>query len=514
MVLQKKWVSVLIAFLFTTAAVYAQSKLPRSNPEVEGVSSDSIIKFIDAAGNSQHEMHSIMILRHGKVIAEGWWKPYSAELKHTMYSVSKTFTSTAVGFAVAEKRLSLNDKVVSFFPAQLPDTVSTNLNELTVKDLLSMSVGQQPDPTALAITGSSPWVSSFMRMPIVNKPGTKFLYNSLGSYMLSAIVQKVTGQRVVDYLRPRLFEPLGIEGMDWETDPMGINSGGWGLRVKTEDMAKVGQLYLQKGKWNGQQLLPASWIEEATTKKIDQAPEMPQAQKDSSDWNQGYAYQIWRSRNNGYRADGAFGQYILVLPEKDAIIVITSESPNMQDELNIVWKYLLPAFREKALPTSKSTAELKQILSKLSLRPPPKSASPLEKTISGKTFSIESNDPGIAALTFNFKTNSCDLSIKTDTATYDIQFGNGEWKPGVTTKKGPSLVARAKGYFVGLPPPKITSSYQWKDDTTLELKIRYIESPHTEIIVCHFDGNDLTADFGNSFDKNPANKKPPLKGKM
>ena len=514
MVFQNKAVGAILAFILAIATASAQSKLPRSSPEAEGVSSDSIIKFIDAAGNSQHELHSIMILRHGKVIAEGWWKPYSPELKHTMYSVSKTFTATAVGFAVAEKRISVHDKVVSFFPAQLPDTVSTNLNELTVKDLLSMSVGQQPDPTFLAITGSSPWISSFMKMPIVNQPGTKFLYNSLGSYMLSAIVQKVTGERVVDYLRPRLFGPLGIEGMDWEIDPMGINSGGWGLRVKTEDMAKFGQLYLQKGKWNGQQILPSAWIEEATTKKIDQAPEMPQSQKDSSDWTQGYAYQIWRSRNNGYRADGAFGQFILVMPEQDAVIVITSESPNMQDEINIVWKYLLPAFKEKELPSSKSTAALKQKLAKLSLAPPAKSTSPLEKIISGKTFSIEPNDMKIGALSFHFKNNSCNVAIKTDTATYEIHFGNGEWKPGVTHKKGPSLVARAKGHFVGLPAPKITSSYQWTDDSTLELKIRYIESPHTEIIVCRFDGNNLTADFGNSFDKNPANKRPPLKGKF
>ena len=217
-------------------------------------------------------MHSIMVLRHGKVVAEGWWKPYSAELKHTMYSVSKTFTATAVGFAVTENRLTVNDKVVSFFPGQLPDTVSTNLSELTVKDLLSMSVGQQPDPTGLAVTGDAPWVSTFLKLPVIHKPGTTFLYNSLGSYMLSAIVQKVTGERVVDYLRPRLFKPLGIEGMDWETDPMGINSGGWGLRIKTEDMAKVGQLFLQKGKWNGRQIIPAAWIEEATTKKIDQTP--------------------------------------------------------------------------------------------------------------------------------------------------------------------------------------------------------------------------------------------------
>jgi CubicO group peptidase (beta-lactamase class C family) len=144
MVFQKRAISILLAFLVAAVIVSAQSKLPRSNPEAEGVSSDSIIKFIDAAGNSQHEMHSVMVLRHGKVIAEGWWKPYSADLKHTMYSVSKTFTATAIGFAIAEKRLSVNDKVVSFFPAQLPDTVSTNLNELTVKDLLSMSVGNNP----------------------------------------------------------------------------------------------------------------------------------------------------------------------------------------------------------------------------------------------------------------------------------------------------------------------------------------------------------------------------------
>jgi len=513
MMLQKKSFITFLLFLFVTVVI-AQSKLPRSTPEAEGVSSDSIIKFLDSINNSQHEMHSIMVLRHGKVVAEGWWKPYSAELKHTMYSVSKTFTATAVGFAVTENRLTVNDKVVSFFPGQLPDTVSTNLAELTVKDLLSMSVGQQPDPTGVAITGDAPWVNTFLKLPVVHKPGTTFLYNSLGSYMLSAIVQKVTGQRVVDYLRPRLFKPLGIEGTDWETDPMGINSGGWGLRIKTEDMAKVGQLFLKKGKWNGRQIIPAAWIEEATTKKIDQTPDMPQAKRDSSDWQQGYAYQVWRSRNHSYRADGAFGQYILVMPDLDAVIVITSESPNMQDEINFVWKYLLPSFKKNKLPSSKNSSLLKQKLSKLALAPSPKSTSPAEKIISGKTFTVESNEMNIASLSFDFRNNTCNLGIKTDTATYAIQFGSGAWKPGVTKKRGPSLVGRAKNHFVGLPPPKITSSYFWKDANTLELKIRYIESPHTEIFVCRFDDNNITVDTGNSFDKNPANKKPPLKGKF
>ena len=249
-------------------------------------------------------------------------------------------------------------------------------------------------------------------------------------------------------------------------------------------------------------------------KKLTRRPDMPQAKRDSSDWTQGYAYQVWRSRNNGYRADGAFGQYILVMPDQDAVIVITSESPNMQDEINFVWKYLLPAFKKNKLPSSKSNALLKQKLSKLALVPAPKSSSPVEKIISGKTFTVESNDMNIASLSFDFRNNTCNLGIKTDTATYDIQFGSGAWKPGVTKKRGPSLVGRAKNHFVGLPPPKITSSYSWKDANTLELKIRYIESPHTEIFVCRFDDNNITVDTGNSFDKNPANKKPPLKGKF
>jgi len=146
--------------------------------------------------------------------------------------------------------------------------------------------------------------------------------SSLSLPMASAIVTKVTGQKVIDYLQPRLFEPLGITGEDWETSPQGANTGGWGLRLKTEDMAKFGQLYLQGGKWNGKQILPEAWVKEATTMKIMQDPDAPQGKKDSSDWLQGYCYQMWRCRHNGVRADGAFGQYIIMLPDEDAVIAI------------------------------------------------------------------------------------------------------------------------------------------------------------------------------------------------
>ena len=252
----------LLLFVFCDLAAQKSKMLPRSVPEAEGVSSNDIIQFLDAASKSKTEFHSFMLVRHGKVIAEGWWNPYRPDLRHTMYSCSKSFTATAVGFAVQEKKLSLNDKVISFFPHDLPDTVSKYLSQLTVKDVLIMSDGQEPDPTGTVGSKYSNWRKGFLATPIVHEPGSVFLYNSLGTYMLSAIVQKVTGEKIVDYLKPRLFDPLGIQGMDWETDIEGINTGGWGLRLKTEDMAKFAQLFLQKGEWNGKRILPAPWVEE------------------------------------------------------------------------------------------------------------------------------------------------------------------------------------------------------------------------------------------------------------
>jgi CubicO group peptidase (beta-lactamase class C family) len=341
-----------VLFLTFHLCTQKSASLPRNTPEAEGVSSLGLINFLEAVSKSNHELHSFMVLRHGKVIAEGWWNPYRADLKHTLYSASKSFTATAVGFAVAEKRLTVNDKVITFFPDELPDSVSSNLSELRIKDLLSMSVGHQTEPTWEIASNNDNWVKAFLKTPIVHPPGTKFLYNSVATYMLSAIVQKVTGEKIVDYLKPRLFDPLGINGMDWETDPQGINTGGWGLRLKTEDMAKFGQLFLQKGVWQGKQILPVSWVEEATTLKIEQEPDATQSRKDSSDWLQGYCYQMWRSRNNSYRADGAYGQFIIVLPDQDAVVVITSETPDMQSEFNLVWKYILPSIQSKTLPSN------------------------------------------------------------------------------------------------------------------------------------------------------------------
>ena len=510
---KKNLILAILISLTSTFSLFGQNSvsLPRSTPEAEGVSSAGIIGFIDAIGNSKNELHSFMILRHGKVIAEGWWDPFKPSLRHTLYSASKTFTSTAVGFAVSENRLKLTDKVISFFPNDLPDSISPNLAALTVRDVLIMSDGQFPEPSAVAATSKN-WVKGFLATPIVNKPGSVFLYNSMGTFMLSAIVQKATGQKVIDYLKPRLFDPLGISGMDWEENLMSINTGGWGLRVKTEDMAKLGQLYLQKGVWNGNQILPTTWIEEATTTKIIQHPDLPQAKKDSSDWEQGYCYQIWRCRHHAFRADGAFGQYIIMMPDQDMVVAIQAETPNMQNEINLVWEYLLPAVKKSKLPEDqKSLYALKAKLSSLAIKPNPGSFTALNANKNlNKYFILEPNENNFQSVSLHIKDSVCQFVINTNADTYNLYYGAAFWKTGQTNKPGPSLVSAAKENWALLSPYKVASSFYWKDDQTLTMQMRYIESPHTEITTCHFDGNNITIDIERSFDY--GSKKTEMKG--
>jgi CubicO group peptidase (beta-lactamase class C family) len=494
--------AVFISLLFTTCTnkpIY--NKLPRSIPESEGVSSEAILRFVEAADKNANEIHSFMFLRHGKVIAEGWWNPYKPELKHTMYSLSKSFTSTAIGFAVSEKLLSVNDKVLSFFPEDVPDTIFTNLEQMTVKDLLTMSAGMDPDPTYRVAGNTGSWTKTFIRTPVVYEPGTKFLYNSLATFMLSAIVQKVTGEKVIDYLKPRFFTPLGIDSIDWEVNSQGINTGGWGLRLKTEDIARAGQFYLQKGKWNGKQLLPSEWIEEATSFKIDQAPNAPKTVKDSSDWMQGYCYQFWRCRHNAFRGDGAYGQYMIVFPDLDAVVAITSQTDDMQKELNLVWKYLLPAMGNESLPVNnEALSKLQTKLSSLAVKADSKSpTSQIENEISGKIFKFEYNNQEVQNLSLRTSDTLVTLYMRKSDKDYVLNFKHANWYLGETELPGPNLVPN-KNIDI-LRPFKVAGSFTWLDNNSVELTLRYIESPHTETITCVFLDNKVGVSFKNIFSK-------------
>ncbi len=499
-----------------TSARSSRGRLPRSTPEEQGVSSESILGFLDAAAASRHEFHSVMVARHGHVVAEGWWTPYRAGANHMLYSLSKSFTSTAVGFAVTEGRLTIDDPVVSFFPDQLPSggEFPPHLAALKVKHLLTMSVGRAKD--SMPVIGKEQnWVRTFLAAPIEREPGSVFLYDSGGTYMLSAIVQKVTGQKVIDYLRPRLFQPLDVEGMTWETCPRGINTGGWGLSVPTEALAKFGQFYLQNGQWQGRQLLPEAWIRQATTFKIQQPPgkglELSKL-KLTSDWHQGYCYQFWRCRHNAFRGDGAYGQYMIVMPEQDAVVAITCQTSDMQGEIDLVWEHLLPGFHESTLPTDASSYDkLSARLSALALPLASGQAdSPTASTVSGKAFAFEQNEHGWKTVSFNFASpGQCVISLTDAKGTYPVSCGLGTWAEGICKVPGtpPKLTVG------NLLPCKIAASAAWTDSNTLEMLWRYYETPHHDTVVCRFDGRGVTVEFKNGI---PGHKedRPILKGQL
>ena len=305
--------------------------------------------FKEAAADSM-DIHSVMIVKDGNVIFSRWQSQGVDTVPHVLHSVSKTFTATAVGLAIADGKMALTDKIIDFFPDKLPAEVSDNLKAMTVRDLLTMTCGHDAEPSGFRSGEDTDWVQAFLAQPVVHEPGTFYLYNSLGTYVLSAIVQKVTGEKVVDYLDTRLFQPLHIDKPKWEESPQGINTGGWGLWLKTEDLAKMGQLLLQKGEWNGKQIIPAEWVAEMSKKQVESinpGTRLEQAEErgmtvETSDWMQGYGYQMWRCRPGCFRADGARGQYIIVIPDKNAVIAITSDNADLQGELNLVWNHILP----------------------------------------------------------------------------------------------------------------------------------------------------------------------------
>lgn len=358
--------ALLVASLLAAAphARAAGTPLPRSTPEAQGISSQAVRDFVEAA-DKVDTLHSFMVVRHGHVIAEGWWKPEAADKPHVLNSLSKSFNATAVGLAIEDGKLGLDDPVLKFFPADAPAEPSANLKAMKVRDLLTMTCGHDAEPKAV---GGAPTVKQFLAHPVPHEPGTHFQYNSMGSYTLSAVVTKVTGQTTLEYLKPRLFEPLGIDHPEWASSPEGNSLGGSGLKICTEDIAKFGQLYLQKGRWNGKQLIPEKWVEQATSKQVPNDQESHS--KIGIDWRQGYGCQFWRCTHEAFRGDGAGGQLCVVIPDKDVVIAITAETGNFQGEMNAIWDQLYPAFQAEALPDDAGGQDkLKQVISKLEAHP-------------------------------------------------------------------------------------------------------------------------------------------------
>jgi CubicO group peptidase (beta-lactamase class C family) len=480
------------ASLTWTAACGAEP-LPRSTPEAQGVSSAAVLAFVDAVDKIP-QMNSFLLLRRGHVVAEAWWAPFTPADPHMMYSLSKSFTSTAVGLAIAEGRLSLDDPVLSFFPADAPAEPSENLRAMRVRDLLTMSTGHHAEQVPqFKWDGPRPLTRQFLAMPVPHKPGTHFVYNTPATYMASAIVQSLTGEKAVDYLGPRLFEPLGIAAPAWEESADGVSMGGTGLSLRTEDVARFGQLLLQRGTWNNQQLVPAAWIELATSRQTSNGSHP------DSDWEQGYGFQFWRCRHGAFRGDGAFGQFCIVMPQDDAVLVITSGVSDMQAVLNAAWGTLLPALQAASGPLAADAASLAKLEQRLGgLHVPTPVGQPTSATaekLAGAEYEFPANSLEIETLKFEPGDEGALITVRVDGQDYALPCSYGAWTRG-------EIVPRLGDVRAPGEPARVAASGAWTAPDRYEAKLCLYETPYILALTLAFAGEQVTLDcaYNVSFD--------------
>ncbi|MEU0093305.1 serine hydrolase [Kribbella sp. NPDC006257] len=322
--------------------------LPRSTPAASGVSSRAIVSLLDWLEAESVEIHSIMVVRHGHVVAEGWWAPYSADRPHLLYSMTKSFTSIAVGLTIADGLLSLDDRVVDVLPDHVPADISEQGRRLTVHHLLSMTVGHATDSLEDAWQlEPDDLVKGFLRVPFSEPEGTRHTYDNATTFILARMVERVTGRGLPEFLDERLFQPMGIEGAEWDRVGSGAAFGFHGLHLRTEAVAAFGQLLLRGGVWGDRQLIPREWIELATSRHIETL-QLDDAWA-APDFLCGYGYQFWRSRH-GFFANGAFGQQCLVVPDHDLVIVVTSALDERQPIPGAFWDFLLPGLDHPDTP--------------------------------------------------------------------------------------------------------------------------------------------------------------------
>jgi len=321
--------------------------IPRDINASYSANFDSV--FYDINGVSACDLHSLMVIQDGKVIYEKYGLGHTADELHILWSATKTFTATAVGFAWQDGLIDLDTPVITYLRDELPDTLTPQLQTLTMDHLLKMTSGWGTDVITERIRAHENFdaVQACLTSPFVREPGTHWRYNNMDTYLAGVVVQKVTGQTLEDYLRDKLFTPLGIDTLCYETDSRGFNTGAFGMHITTESLAKLGLFILQKGEWSGVQLLDSAWFEKATAVQINQYSDQLQTDlretESLGDWRCGYCYQSWACHIPGsVRADGMWGQYAIVLPDKNAVVAMTTLCTDREAQLNAVWKHIYP----------------------------------------------------------------------------------------------------------------------------------------------------------------------------
>ncbi len=445
-----------------SVALFGQvNDLPRTSPEAVGIRSAQVTAFFDSLlAYPQTEIHSVIVMRHGKVVGEMYPAPFRAEYKHTQFSCSKTFVAAAVGIAIGEKKLQLKDRLVSFFPKQLPKVVSWRLAGITVEDLLTMRSGFVVDTKMRNV--SLHWVQAYLNHPMNADPGKLFQYDSIDTYLLSAIVQKVTGMNVLDYLKQKVFNRLNIRDVNWERCPDGIVTGGWGLYIQAESLAKFGQLLLQRGQWHHEQLIPAAWVDAMMTRQVE-------FQKGG-----GYGYQMWTcDYPTAMRADGAYGQYIIVVPKEDVVVVINQCTMNDgAKERSYIWNTLFKGMQGKPLPPSEDYQRLLRSTYSLPLLEG-ELTNKLMADYLGRTIQLQKNGLGWSSLRFNAN----DILEITDTTgvSGQVVLGHQTWNTSAVPFHPLNARYRVKNQFSTIQPPfRVGGCYAWQADE-LKASLHFVD---------------------------------------
>ena len=446
--------------------------MPTASPAGAGVDPAAVHAFVEKVSAAGLELHGFALARHGHLVARGWWQPYSPDQPHLLYSLSKTFTATAYALAEAEGLIGRDDPLIALWP-EFAEVAGPRARTWTPRMLLRMASGHTSDAFDLGPGAPSPLGSDvdpvawcFAQEPSA-EPGSVFCYNQLCTYLVGAAVQKVTGGTLVGWLRPRLFDPLGIDRAHWLTDARGRDLGFSGLHTRLDAVLRLGLLYLGEGVWEGHRLLPQSWVAEARRPLSDTDVRGADGLMPNPDWACGYGYQLWRSRH-GYRGDGAFGQFMLVLPEADAVVAIHSGEADMQAILDAVWAHLLPG-----LSGSASAAPSGDPLELTGLRlAPAGGAGPAASFVApapryrDPAWSVPISAP-VRALGVRADAGGWLLDLDLPGGTVTVPAGDRSWRPG--------------GFAGSTGPVATRASAGWRDGI-FHARIVLVTSPHTVLL--------------------------------
>lgn len=461
--------------------------LPTASPVAKGMSADAISRFLDDVEADGLELHALVVWRDGAVVTEGYRWPYQPDGQRILHSVAKSFTACAIGLLIDEGRLSLDDNIAQFFP-HIDIGGEPRHARLTVEDLLTMRSGH-----ASEVSGSiwrsiaSSWVDEYFRIPMAHEPGTVHVYSSAASYMLSAIVTRVTGETIHAYLKPRLFEPLGIVGERWDIGPDGINPGGNGITACLSDALRLGILHAQGGVWEGCRILPAEWVERATKAQGSEA----------------YGYH-WVIGPHYFAAIGQFVQAVFVYPEAQGIVAVAGaikESKLLLPHLN---RHFPVAFDHRGSETA-DTALATRIAS-WNKPWPVVSASDDFGRLAGRRWLIDANEPGVTEMGFDSEGGEFIFWMNDREGRQSIPVGAGEWVAGRSTLAGAEL---HHGYRL-FDVPSIAAA-SWDGPDRLTMTCHFVESAFRDTITIHFAGKDVTLDRNVNINSG-AQSWPTLKG--